>query len=203
MKLAKVGRNDVYLDLGCGWGQNLIIALTEFNVKYAIGIERNKKRYRKAVSRIKKLGLSDRCTIINKDFLKVLKAKSDRFGIAKATVVFYGLSTDEETFGDLKKRLRHGCRLLYYYLCVFPEIMPDKADFPFYVSRVPFKEMISERAWLLSIVQKQKSSIKNAKPPSTDELWGEMRHDYDVWGDRRDATYYKRWMSKFLRRKQK
>jgi hypothetical protein len=201
LKLANVGKDDVFLDLGSGWSQNLIIALTEFDVKYAIGFERNKKRYRKAVQRIKEWGLSDRCAIYNEDFMKALKSKKDRYGIGKATVVFYGLSADKEIFDLLKGRLKEGCRLLYYYLGIFPEIMPDKSNFPFFVSTVPFKETVSEDEWLMSIVQKQKSSINKEESPSAEELWAEIRHDYDVYGDRSDVANYQKWMSKVLKGK--
>ena len=33
LALAAVGKGDVFYDLGSGWGQNLIVALTEFGVR--------------------------------------------------------------------------------------------------------------------------------------------------------------------------
>ena len=54
LRLAKAGRNDVFYDLGSGWGQNLIIALTEFNVKKAVGFEINKSRREKAENRLRR-----------------------------------------------------------------------------------------------------------------------------------------------------
>jgi cyclopropane fatty-acyl-phospholipid synthase-like methyltransferase len=51
LSLAQVGPDDIFLDLGCSWGQNLIIALTEFSVEATIGFGRNAKWYRKAVKR--------------------------------------------------------------------------------------------------------------------------------------------------------
>jgi precorrin-6B methylase 2 len=202
LSLGKVVSDDIFLDLGCGWGQNLIIALTEFNVKYAIGFERNSRRYRKAVGRIRKWGLRNRCEISNIDFVKILRAKDDKFGIGKATVVFFGLTADKEILDGLRERLGNGCRLLYYYNGVFPEIMPEKSDFPFYVSRTPFKETFSELEWLQSIIPKKRLSVKTGKPSTSQELWQELRHDYDVYGDRAVAISYQRWMRRFLKKKE-
>lgn len=39
MEVANVGPNDIFYDLGCGWGQNLIMAVTERGVKKAVGLE--------------------------------------------------------------------------------------------------------------------------------------------------------------------
>jgi len=37
LSLARVGPSDVFYDLGSGWGQNLIIAITEFMLKEQLG----------------------------------------------------------------------------------------------------------------------------------------------------------------------
>jgi cyclopropane fatty-acyl-phospholipid synthase-like methyltransferase len=70
LNLAAVGPKDIFYDVGCGWAQNLIIALTEFDVKKAIGLENDSSRYEVASKRIKQLGLTKRCNIIKADLEK-------------------------------------------------------------------------------------------------------------------------------------
>jgi hypothetical protein len=134
--------------------------------------------------------------------MKALNAKTDKYGIGKATVVFYGLTADKELLDGLRKRLKRGCRLLYYYNGIFPEIMPEKTNFPFYLSTAPFKKTVSEKKWLRTIIPKRKSSIK-AGTPSVGELWSELRHDLDVYGHRSVAIEYQKWMGRYLKRKRK
>ena len=94
--------------------------------------------------------------------------------------MFYGLSTDIELLNSLKRRLSEGCRLVYYNLCLFPEIMPDDVDFPFYLSKFRFKKTTSEFRWLSKVVCKKTSTIKKGKKPTANELWEELNHDYKV-----------------------
>ena len=72
LSLAEVNENDVFLDLGCGWGQNLIIALTEFNVKRAVGFENNLERNtiaNKRLERLTKIGIDNsRYLVTTHDF---------------------------------------------------------------------------------------------------------------------------------------
>ena len=42
-KLARLGKNDIFYDLGCGNSNAVYIASTEFKVKNAIGVEKRKK----------------------------------------------------------------------------------------------------------------------------------------------------------------
>ena len=54
MNLARVTKNDVFYDLGSGHGQNLIAALTEFDVKKVVGFENNRKRRKESIKRLEK-----------------------------------------------------------------------------------------------------------------------------------------------------
>ena len=53
LRLARAGPRDVFCDLGCGWGQNLIIALTEFEVAKVVGVEKDFCRKRKCEERLR------------------------------------------------------------------------------------------------------------------------------------------------------
>jgi SAM-dependent methyltransferase len=183
LRLAKAGKNDIFCDLGCGLAQNLIIAASEFNVRKAVGFERNERRSRKAVKRIKLKDLGTQCELIDESFDRVLDGRSKSFALENATIVFYGLATDRELLKSLKERLQDGCRLVYYNTCLFPEIMPNKVDIPFYVSTVPFKKTRSELAWLRKVVGKKRSLIQRGRRPDANELWDELRHDYRHFSD--------------------
>src|SRR5882672_2122716 len=58
LKLVEAGKDDVFYDLGCGWGQNLIVAATEFGVRKCVGIEMLTHRFRKAKEFVSKRSLS-------------------------------------------------------------------------------------------------------------------------------------------------
>ena len=184
LKLAGVGRDDVFYDLGSGWGQNLIIALTEFKVRKAVGVESDRERYDKSVKRLKKWKLSrDRWAVIPARFEKVLGGKVSEANLQEATVVFYGLSDDDDTtLNGIARNLRKDGRLIYYYGCLFPEIMPAKRHYPFFLSTQPFVRPSSEKEWLGEVVRKKRSSIHSGKDADVSELWSEFRHDYDVDG---------------------
>src|SRR5207249_5969491 len=113
--LGRVGRSDVFYDLGSGWGQNLIIALTEFHVKKAVGIERDRERHQISTERLEKRGLApSQGIVIREDFERVLARRVKGVDLSEATAVFYGLSTDGILFRKIQRCLSKGARLIYY-----------------------------------------------------------------------------------------
>lgn len=198
LDLAKVGKDDIFFDLGCGWAQNLIVALEEYDVKQAVGLEKNRERRRIALQRIERRSIDPtRCHILKDKFEKLLEGRVKDAKLEDATVVFYGLGTDKWLLGSLERKLRDECRLDYYYNCLFPEIMPSDVDFPFYVSHVPFTTTTSRLDWLLAVTQKKISSCENGEP-SERELWEELKHDYDIEGDISDVKKLQNRMTRCL-----
>ena len=209
LRLAKVGKNDIFFDLGSGWGQNLIIALTEFHVKKAIGIENNSERNKislKRLERLEKIGITkEQFTVIDADFeYEFLKGKVKEHKLYDATCIFYGLSTSKSLLDKIEKNMKKGTKFVCYYDCLFPEIMPDKngIDYPFFVYTFPFQKTRSELMWLKTIIQKKHSTYNSKKKPTKEELWDELRHDYDV--EMSDSSYvdeYQKRLEKLLKKK--
>jgi len=195
--LGRVGRSDVFYDLGSGWGQNLIIALTEFHVKKAVGIEKDRERHQISTERLEKRGIApSQGIVIREDFERVLARRVKGVDLSEATAVFYGLSTDGILFRKIQRCLGTGARLIYYYNCLFPEILPDQVQFPFYVSVAPFRRPKSQYEWLSAIVPKKRSSIARGKRPGLEELWDELSHDYDVHRIRERIWNYEKRLKK-------
>jgi hypothetical protein len=211
LSLAEVGKNDVFYDLGSGYGQSIIIALTEFGVKRAVGFELQKNRREKSIERLLKWGKKreditrDRWEILSDNFHKLLfdRLDKDKASFEEATVLFYGL----ETFSDYTRRISKGWknvtrvprRLVYYRNCLFPEIMADEVDSPFLVSKFPFKPTTNKIAWLSKVTGKSKSSLVKDGLPSESELWDDLKHDYDVDRDTNDVSDYRRRLSRAVR----
>jgi hypothetical protein len=191
LKLAKAGSDDIVCDLGCGLGQNLIIAASEFNVRRAVGYEQNKSRAEKATKRFALKGLAGVCEVFNEKYEKALRGESRKFRLEDATIVFFGLGTTTSIFRSLKKRLRDRCRLVYTDDCLFPEIMPNKIDFPFYLSKLPFDETTSQFEWLRRVVGKERSLIHRGNKPEAEELWDELRHDHRHFSGSSRVTEYR------------
>jgi len=187
LDLAEVGKDDVFFDLGCGWAQNLIVAIEEYDVRFAVGLENNRKRRAVAQERLERRGIdAKRCKVLKDDFDELLKGRVRDAKLKEATVVFYGLATDKLLLNSLERELSEDCRLIYYYNCLFPEIMPDRTNFPFYISQMPFTPTTSRLDWLLAVTEKKKSSCQDSDVTAR-ELWEELKHDYDVSGDIREV----------------
>ncbi len=198
--LVNASEDDIFYDLGSGWGQNIIMAATEFGVKTCVGIEKDKERFSVSLERLKKRRLQNRIRIINSDFEKLFSGKLRGANLNAATIVFYGLEGDRTFLRDVEKRLQKGCRFVYYFQALFPEIMPALVDYPFYASIVPFRKPKSQKEWLSSIIQKSQSSLRKGKEPSVTELWDEMTHDYDVNFNREYIDDYKRRLKRIVKK---
>jgi hypothetical protein len=212
MKLAKITKSDVFYDLGSGHGQNLIMALTEFNAKKVVGFENNRKRRKKSIERLEKWSKArsdiekERWQVLHYDFHKLLygKIKKQIASVEEATVLFYGL----ESGADFSRRIAKGWenttgpkkRLVYYRNCLIPEIMPDRFDEPFFVSEFPFKPTIDKLEWLKFMTGKTVSSLVKGGQPSETELWDDLRHDWGIERSDDDLSYTRSRLSQAVRK---
>ncbi len=131
LELAHAGKDDVFYDLGSGWGHNLIIALTEFDVKKAVGIEDDRERYHVSVNRMKKWKIpKDRWAIVPGRFEDVLANKVPQASPREASIVFYGRSTDESTLNGIARNLSSGDDSLTITTVSFQKSCQSKTIFP-------------------------------------------------------------------------
>lgn len=131
MRLARATKGDVFFDLGCGMGKLCVVAVTEFGVAKAVGIELHKGRATKAARYVRRLGLSDRIEIWNEDYMES--------ELGEATIVYCGHNEAEEDVPHFEEVLGAGSRFVSLFL-PFVGVMPDAVDYPFYLMTLPFKK---------------------------------------------------------------
>jgi predicted RNA methylase len=173
LNLARASEEDVFYDLGCGRGQLCVIAVTEFGVKRAVGIELHKGRATKAAARIKRLGLSGRVDIRNEDFME-----SDLGG---ATIVYSGLGEIDEDLNYFESQVKPGCKVISLFL-PFVGVLPTATDYPFYLLTVPFRRTRDVSLWISKVLFRE---------ASVDELYQELDTDREY---RYDKRIFKRMM---------
>lgn len=167
LTLARATTRDVFYDLGCGRGQLCVVAVNEFGVKKAVGIEMHAGRARKATEYIERLGLSDRVEIRNEDF-------ADSY-IGDATVVYCGHYEEEGDVARFEGELRPGSRVVTLFL-PFVGVVPDAADYPFYAMELPFKMTKDVSLWISKVL------FRNA---SLGEMYRELDTDREYRYDKR------------------
>ena len=129
LTFAKLKKSDVFYHLGCGEGNAVRIAARELGVKKSVGIEIKRKiaaSARKQISGIKN------AEIINADIRKA--------DISDATVILFWFS-DPKIVEDMMtrfKRLKDGTRVITIW-APLGTTLPNRIDFPFFVSKAPFK----------------------------------------------------------------
>lgn len=178
LRLAGARSDDLFYDLGCGWGQNLIVAATEspFMIKRCVGIEDDPTRLKKVRGRVDRLSLTNKIEIVESSIKDVIGGKKGN--LANATLIFFGLPIEMEDLDDLKKlNTDKECRLICYFKNgIIPEVKSTAIDFPFYLYRNLENGPVSSLDWLQSVVQKETSSLHSGKPDEK-ELWDELSHD--------------------------
>jgi tRNA G37 N-methylase Trm5 len=69
LKVAKVGKNDVVYDLGCGDGRIVITAAQKYGAR-GIGIDINPERIKESTENAKKAGVADRVKFVQQDLFE-------------------------------------------------------------------------------------------------------------------------------------
>ena len=167
LRLAGATKGDVFYDLGCGVGQLCVVAVTEFGVRKAVGIEMHHGRAEKAAARVKELGLSDRIEIRNEDFME-----SD---IHDATIAYCGTYEAEDDVAHFDRELPKGARFVTLFL-PFVGVVPTSADYPFYMMKTPFKTTRDLRLWTSKVLFRW---------ANVDELFRELDTDREYRYDKR------------------
>jgi len=176
LHLARATKRDVFYDLGCGRGQLCVVAVTEFGVKRAVGIELHRGRAEKAAAYIEELGLSDRVEIRNEDFMD-----SD---LHDATIAYCGTYESEEDVSHFEAELAPASRFVTLFL-PFVGVMPAAADYPFYLMETPFEKTRDAPSWISSVLFRE---------ATRDQLFWELDND-------REYRYDKRVLKQLMRRR--
>jgi hypothetical protein len=106
LEIAKAGPGDTLVDLGCGDGRILTMAVEEFDVDKAIGYELNKHLAETTLNNIYRKDLGDKIEVVNSNFMEA--------DLSPASIVTLYLTTS----GNAKlrpkfiKELRRGTRII-------------------------------------------------------------------------------------------
>ena len=141
-KLASLRKTDVFFHLGAGDGRAVEIAAREFGVKKSVGIEVDKLTAEKAHSRLAR--------VPNAEIMVGDIRKAD---ISKATVLLFWFTNPDMVDAMIKrfkKDLRVGARVITIW-APLGLTLPNKVDFPFFVSKKPFRRARSIRQQIKAI----------------------------------------------------
>jgi trans-aconitate methyltransferase len=141
IRFARLKKSDVFCHLGCGMGNTVAIAAKEFGVKKSIGVELDKATAAKARKQI--TGIKN-AEIVNADIRKA--------DISDATVLLFWFNDPDivDAMAKRFKKLRDGARVITIW-APLGMTLPDKIDFPFFVSKKPFKRARSIRQQIKAI----------------------------------------------------
>jgi uncharacterized protein (TIGR03000 family) len=122
MKLARVGKDDVVYDLGCGDGRMVVAAVQKFHAKRGVGIDLDPHRLEEARENAANAGVEKKVEFREGDVLRV-KDLSD------ATVVMLYLSDDLNKLLRplLEKQLKPGARIVSHRF-LMGDWKPDKTE---------------------------------------------------------------------------
>jgi uncharacterized protein (TIGR03000 family) len=106
-RIAKVGKNDIVYDLGCGDARMVITAVKKFGAKKGIGVERDPKMVAESKANVKKAGVEDKVEIREGDVLKI-KDLAD----ANVVLLYMGDDINLRLRPILKSTLKPGSRVV-------------------------------------------------------------------------------------------
>lgn len=140
-KLADLGKNDIFYHLGCGTGNSIKIALEEFGVKKAVGIDSDIDKILQT-EQVAKLENSEfRC----QDILE-----SD---LSDASVILFWFSDTRIIESMLDKFMKlENCKIITIF-DPLPGFLPDKVDFPYLMFQTPLRQAKNLKEQLIAIFE--------------------------------------------------
>lgn len=141
-KFSNLGKDDIFFHLGCNNEKGIEIAINEFKVQKAIGIDNNLEKIQNAQKNMEGKN-------INAKFIHQNIEKSD---ISDATIILFWF-TDEniiDTMMEKFENLKPETKIITIW-GPLPNCLPDKVNFPYIINKVPFKKAENLQAQLLSV----------------------------------------------------
>ncbi|MGQ0795423.1 MAG: methyltransferase domain-containing protein [Nitrosopumilaceae archaeon] len=142
-RFVELGKNDIFYHLGCGNGRGIAIALEEFGVKNAIGIDNDENKINLAENLLKDKKIPN-YTLQCKDI------KESNFD--DATVILFWF-VDQKIIDEVMEKfskLKNGCKIITIW-GPLPGVLPDKVEFPYIQNVVPFRKAKDLKEQLLSV----------------------------------------------------
>lgn len=139
---SNLGKKDIFYHLGCGNGKGIALALKEYNVKKAIGIDNNPdkiKQAREILSQDNLLG-----ELICEDIQNV--------DISDATVILFWFTNEDIIKHMMSKfeKLKQGTKIITIW-GPLPGCLPEKVEFPYIINQIPFRKTNSLQEQVLAI----------------------------------------------------
>ena len=141
-KFSNLGKDDIFFHLGCNNEKGIEIAINEFKVKKAIGIDNNLEKIQNAQKNIDEKKIN----------AKVIHQNIEESDISDATVILFWF-TDENIINKMIKKfekLKPETKIITIW-GPLPNCLPDKVNFPYIVNKVPFKKAENLQAQLLAV----------------------------------------------------
>ncbi|MDC0522612.1 SAM-dependent methyltransferase [Nitrosopumilus sp.] len=141
-KFSNLGKDDIFFHLGCNNEKGIEIAINEFKVKKAIGIDNNLEKIQNAQKTIEEKNME----------VKVIHQNIEESDISDATVILFWF-TDENIIKKMIKKfekLKPETKIITIW-GPLPNCLPDKINFPYMINKVPFKKAENLQAQLLAV----------------------------------------------------
>jgi len=141
-KFSNLGKDDVFFNIGCNNEKGIEIAINEFKVKKAIGIDNNLEKIQNAQKNIEEKNID----------VKVIHQNIEESDISDATVILFWF-TDENIIKKMIKKfekLKPETKIITVW-GPLPNCLPDKINFPYIINKVPFKKAENLQAQLLAV----------------------------------------------------
>ncbi|HXW03054.1 MAG TPA: class I SAM-dependent methyltransferase, partial [Nitrosarchaeum sp.] len=138
----KLEKNDIFYHLGCGDGTGIAIALKEYQVRKAVGIDNNPNKIKLAKNILDK----------NKIQGKLICDDIQNVDISDATAILFWF-TNEDIINNMMnkfKDLKAGARIITIW-GPLPDCLPEKVKFPYIINLVPFKKANSLQEQVLAV----------------------------------------------------
>ena len=141
-KFVALSENEIFYHLGCGDEKGIEIAVNEFKVKKAVGIDNNLEKIKKAKRNLE-----------NKNIQAELICQNiEESNISDATIILFWF-TDEKVISQMIEKfekLKSEIKIITIW-GPLTDCLPNEVNFPYIVNKTPFKKANSIQEQLLAI----------------------------------------------------
>jgi cyclopropane fatty-acyl-phospholipid synthase-like methyltransferase len=121
--MAKVGKDDVVYDLGCGDGRMVTMAVKNFGAKRGVGIDLDPEMVKQCKENAKKHGVADKVEFRVGDVLKV-----EDLSEANVVLLYMGDDINQRLKPILQKTLKPGSRVVSHRFLMGDDWPPDRSE---------------------------------------------------------------------------